>query len=149
MQLIATVVYVLPDYDELRKTFDGFVNSFYNGAIFTPIRSCQNVVRATREVEFTYVDIFNRAPTDEVLDEMKMFDLRPALPEEMLSFNYAYPEETMLYPIVALGAVATVRGLSFVAFMDGLYGKHNLRLGLVESVWEKRYRFLAAATDNT
>jgi hypothetical protein len=148
MRLIATVVYVLPDYDELRKTFDGYVNSFYNGATFTPIMSCKNVVRATRDVEFTYVDMFNRPSTDEVLDEMKMFGLRPALPEEMLSFNNAYPDEMMRYPIVALGSVAIVKGLSFSAFVDGIYGKRNFHLGVVESVWERRCRFLAVPIES-
>jgi hypothetical protein len=143
MRLIATVVYVLPDYDDLRRTLDGYVNSFYNGAIFTPIRVCQNVVRATRDVEFTYVDMFNRSSTDEVLDEMKMLDVRPALPEEMLSFNNAYPDEMMRYPIVALGSVAIVKGLSFSAFVDGISGKRNFHLGLIESAWERRCRFLA------
>ncbi len=143
MRLIATVVYVLPDYDELLKTFDGYVNSFYDGAIFTPIKACQNVVRAARDVEFTYVDMFYMSSTDEVLDEMKMLDVRPALPEEMLCFNNAYPDEMMRYPIVALGSVAIVKGLSFSGFIDGIYGKRNFHLGLVESVWERRCRFLA------
>ena len=146
-RLFATVVYVLPDYDELRRVFGGYVNPYYNGVVFTPIRSCRKVVRFRRKVEFVYVDMFNRSSTEEVLDEMSTIHARPALPEELLCFNREHPSEMLKYPIVAQGAVAIINDLSFVAFIDSVYGKRNFRLALVESPWEKRCRHLAVPID--
>lgn len=139
----APIVYVQPEFEELKRRFPAYVNPDYKGKRFDPIERCKAVSKENREVAFEYVHMDRDASTDEVLAEMDRKGLRPALYEELLGFAEKYPDEQRKYPIVALGSEANVGGGRNVAYLwlDG----DGRRLGLywVGFDWRGRYRFLA------
>lgn len=141
----AQVVYIQPEFEELKRRFPAYFNPNYKGKRFDPIERCKAVPMdiGDREVAFEYVHMDRNAFTDEVLAEMDRKWLRPALYEELLSFAEKYPDELRKDAIVALGSEARVSGLRFVAFLwcDG-FGRY-LDLRWVGSVWDGLCRFLA------
>jgi hypothetical protein len=139
----APIVYVQPEFEELKRRFPAFINLDYSGKRFDPIERCKAVSKENREVAFEYVHMDRDASTDEVLAEMDRKGLRPALYEELLGFALKYPDEQLKYPIVALGSGTSVRGLRYGAFLwygdDGRY----LDLRWIDYDWYAYYRFLA------
>jgi hypothetical protein len=139
----AKVVYAIPAMDELRRRFPAYVNPAYDGIVFQPIKVCENVSRETREVEFEYVDLDRSGGKDESLAAIDKRGLRPALPEELIAFNEAYPEEMTKFPIAALGSKTEVNSFtSCVAMMSGVSGRSVLGLGWYEDWWDAGCRFL-------
>lgn len=139
----AQVVYVQPEFEELKRRFPAYVNPDYKGKRFDPIERCKAVSKENREVALEYVYLVRNASTDEVLAVMDCLGLRPALYEELLGFAEKYPDEQRKYPIVALGSEAGVSGHRLVAYL--WHGDDGRGLGLhwVGDVWDGRYRFLA------
>jgi hypothetical protein len=139
----APVVYVQPEFEELKSRFPAYVNHDYNGKRFDPIERCKGVPKESRDVAFEYVHMGRKATTDEVLAEMDRKGLRPALYEELLGFAEKYPDEQRERPIVALGSEALVRGHRLVAYLwcDGL-GRYLHLYGIADG-WNDSCRFLA------
>jgi hypothetical protein len=139
----APIVYVQPEFEELKRRFPTYVHPDYKGKWFDPIVRCKGVSTENREVAFEYVHMNRDASTDEVLAEMDRKGLRPALYEELLGFAEKYPDEQRKYPIVALGSETGVHGIRCVAYLwRGDHGR-NLCLGWVDDDWDDRDRFLA------
>jgi len=144
---VARVVYAIPAMDELKRRFPGNVSQAYVGIAFRPIKVCEKVSRETREVEFEYVHMGRDASNDAVLAEMDKRGLRPALPEELFSFDAKYPEEMTKYMyIVALGSEAIVVDHRRVACLWG-GGSRGLSLSCVGVGWDEGCWFLAVRKD--
>ena len=110
-RFIADVVYVQPEFEDLKHQFPAFVNPFYNGNRFDPIERCKDVSKESRAVVFEYyVHMDNDALIDEVLVEMDRLGLRPALYEELLCFDLKYCNEKRERVIVALGSKSFTDG---------------------------------------
>lgn len=140
---MASVVYVQPEFDELKRRFPAYVNPDYNGKRFDPIERCKAVSKENREVAFEYVHMDRNASTDEVLAEMDRNGLQPALYEELLGFAEKYPDEQRKYPIVALGSGTGVSGRRCVAYLWRDDDGRRLCLDWIASDWSDCYRFLA------
>ncbi len=137
------IVYVQPEFEELKRRFPAYVNPDYKGRRFDPIERCKTVSKENREVTFEYVHMDRDASIDEVLAEMDRKGLRPALYEELLGFAEKCPDEQRKHPIIALGSVTGVSGLRHVAFLsDGGYGR-RLSLSWGSDGWGGHFRFLA------
>ena len=139
----ALVVYVQPEFEELKRRFPAYVNPEYKGKRFDPIERCKAVSKENREVAFEYVHMDRDASTDEVLAEMDRNGLRPALYEELLGFAEKYPDEQKKYPIVALGSEAGVDGVRRVAYLWDNDRGRLLGLPWLGRDWRGSYRFLA------
>ncbi|MFH1621226.1 MAG: hypothetical protein ABIB04_04030 [Patescibacteria group bacterium] len=139
----APIVYVQPEFEELKRRFPAYVNPDYKGKRFDPIERCKAVSKENREVAFEYVHLDRDASTDEVLAEMDRKGLRPALYEELLGFAEKYPDEQRKYPIVALGSEAYVDGDRYVACLWDDYDGRNLYLHWLDDGWDGIVRFLA------
>ena len=139
----APIVYVQPEFEELKRRFPAYVNPDYKGKRFDPIERCKAVSKESREVAFEYVHMDRNASTDEVLAEMGRKGLRPALYEELLGFAEKYPDEQRKYPIVALGSGTSVNGGRIVAFLWGVDNGRDLHLGWIDNGWSDGCRFLA------
>lgn len=146
---VALVVYVQPEFEELKRMFPAFVHPKYKNNRFDPIERCKNVPTfIDSHPAFEYVHLNRHASTDEVLAEMDSRRLRPALYEELLGFAERYPDEQWKYRIVALGSTACVSGDRAVAYLsndgDGCHGNgRGLDLGWVVCGWNEGFRFLA------
>lgn len=139
----APVVYVQPEYEELKRRFPAYVNPDYKGKRFDPIERCKAVSKENREVAFEYVHMDRDASTDEVLAEMDRKGLRPALYEELLGFAEKYPDEQRKFPIVALGSEAYVDGRRTLACLWHGGDERFLHLCWLDGDWFGNYRFLA------
>jgi hypothetical protein len=139
----APIVYVQPEFEELKRRFTGFVNLECKGKRFDPIERCEAVSKENREVAFEYVQIGRNATTDEVLTKMDRRGLRPALYEELLGFAEKYPDEQRKSCIVALGSVVSVRECSVAFIWDNDDDGRSLGFAPVFCEWNGRYRFLA------
>lgn len=143
------VVYVIPAMDELRRRFPAYVNPAFDGITFKPIKVCEGVSRETRKIEPKYVHLDYSASSEEVLAEIDKRGFRPCLPEELIAFGDAYPEEQQKFCIVALGSEANVGGGCRVAFLflwdDG--DGRSLGLDSVDGVWDDDCRFLVVRKD--
>lgn len=137
------VVYAIPAMGDLKRRFPAYVNPDFDGIAFTPIKVCEGVSRETREIEPEYVHLERYVSNDAALAEIDKRGLRPCLPEELIAFGDAYPEEQRKFPIVALGSGASVRGDRSVAYLWDVNGGRRLSLGSVDGVWRDDYRFLA------
>jgi hypothetical protein len=141
----APVVYVQPEYEELKRRFHGYVDPSYEGKHFDPIERCKAVwdesrgLPAGRQVAFEYVHMDHDALIDEVLAEMDRKCLRPALYEELLSFAEKYPDEQRKLVIYGLGSELHVLGGSYVACLWGTVFCNTRRLSLH---W-RAYRYFA------
>lgn len=139
----APIVYVQPEFEELKRLFPAYVDLEYKGKRFDPIERCKAVSKENREVSFEYVHQARGASLDDVLAEMDRKDLRPALYEELLGFAKKYPDEQGKFPIVALGSEIDVDGRrDFACLWKGAQGR-NLRLGWFDEGWLIDCRFLA------
>ena len=138
----APVVYVQPEFEELKRRFPAYVNLDYKGKHFDPIERCKAVSREGRKVAFECVHMDRDASTDEVLAEMDRLGLRPALYEELLGFAKKYPNEQRKYSIVALGSGTDVRGGPGVACLWGDGDGRGLGLRWLGHGWLGHYRFL-------
>lgn len=144
----APVVYVQPEFEELKRRFPGYVNNNIQGKHFDPIERCKDVSKENREVAFEYVGMYRDASTDEILAEMDRKGLRPALYEELLGLgsDEKYPDERWELPIVALGSETGEGGRRGVAYL-GSDGDGNGLVGLclhwIVNDWHGHVRFLA------
>lgn len=141
----APIVYLQPEFEELKRRFPAYVNSGYKGKRSDPIGRCKGISKENREVAFEYIHMDRKASTDEVLAEMDRKGLRPALYEELLGFAEKYPDEQRKFPIVALGSKTRVGGDRGVAFLCGFGDGRSLDLHWLGlgSDWRSDYRFLA------
>lgn len=137
------VVYAIPAMGELKRRFPAFVNPAFDDITFVPIKVCEGVSLETREIEPEYVQIGRDVSNDAALAEIDKRGLRPCLPEELIVFGDAYPEEQRKFPIVALGSEASVCGDRYVAYLwHDDYGRH-LSLYWVDGGWGGDYQCLA------
>lgn len=143
--LTAPVVYVQPEFEELKHWFQAFVHPVYKDNRFDPIWRCKAVSRENREVVFEYVYMGHVAFTDEVLAKMDCMGLRPALYEELLGFAKKYSDKQYKHPfIVALGSGVNMRGNCEVACLcSGIGSNRALNLCYFENAWHDCYWFLA------
>jgi hypothetical protein len=136
--------YEIPPFCEVLQTLFISIASPFQGKIeFAPIPACAAVVRTPRRLKCLYVKLGHPASTREVLKELERQGLRPALPEELISFHKAYRDEARTGPIVALGATT---GSSFrprVAVLDLDALGRRLDLTWVGTLWGREHRFLA------
>lgn len=141
----APIVYVQPEFEELKRRFPAYVNPDYKGKRFDPIERCKAVPTSVGncEVAFEYVHMDRDASTDAVLAEMDRKGLRPALYEELLGFAEKYPDEQRKYPIVALGSETSVYGRRRVAYLWHDADARHLYLDWIDRVWRDDDRFLA------
>ena len=139
----AHIVYVQPEFEELRHRFPGCVDPRYKSHRLDPIERYKSVSTESREVTFEYIYMKRDVSTDEVFAEMDCKSLRPALYEELLGFALKYPDEQREFPIVALGSEVRLRAGCHVAYLwyDG-DGRH-LRMFCLDRDWYVIYRFLA------
>ena len=142
----APIVYVQPEFEELRRRFPAYVHLDYRGRRLDPIERCKGVSIESHEVAFEYVQIDDGAETYEVLRKMDRHGLRPALYEELLGFALKHPHEQRKYQIIALGSEVCVdddRHVAYLYFNDkGL----SLDLCWIEVGWCRKDRFLAVRT---
>lgn len=114
----APVTYVQPDFEELKRRFQGHVNPGYGHdgrSWFDPSDRYEYVSRENREVAFEYVHMgINHTSFGDVIKEMQKRGLRPALYEELLCFAEKYPDEQRKYPIVALGSKVCMAGCCII-----------------------------------
>lgn len=140
----APIVYVQPEFEELKRRFPAYVDPDYMGKRFDPIKRCKVVSKENRDVDFEYVHNMDKyASTNEVLAEMDRKRLRPALYEELLGFAEKYPDEQRKYPIVALGSESCVRSGRSVACLWSVGDKRGLSLLWLGFGWLDHCRFLA------
>jgi len=139
----ASILYVQPEFEELKRRFPAYVNPDYKGKRFDPIERCKDVSKESREVAFEYVHMNSTSSIDEVLAEMDRKYLRPALYEELLGFAEKYPDEQRKYPIVALGSETDVGGDRRVAYLWRAGHGRSLGLNWIDGAWGGLYRFLA------
>lgn len=140
---LVPVLYVQPEFEELKRRFPSYVNPDYKGRRLDPIERCKAVSEENREVAFEYVLLDRDASTDEVLAEIDRKGLRPALYEELLGFAEKYPDEQWKYPIVALGSETLVHGYRNVAYLWHDDDGRSLYLSWIDDDWNVLYRFLA------
>jgi len=140
---VVRVVYVIPARDELMRLLPGYVNRAYDGITFEPIRVCEWIDRRTREISFEVVHMGRATTKHEVLDEMDRRNLRPAMPEELIAFGVAHPEEVTKHPILALGSETYAPGDYAVACLSVAFGGLYLHLDWVRHGWDDQKRFLA------
>lgn len=108
------VTYVQPTYEEMQRRFVNvaralFVSGWGEKKEF--ITDCDDVSKEAREITFEYVHIDlpymdeDRYLWPEMVEaEMTLRGLRPALYEELLSFDMQYPDERIRHGIYALGS---------------------------------------------
>jgi len=136
------VVYAIPLMGDLNRRFPSRVSPAYDGAVFKPIKACEEISRETREIEFEYVVLDRIVSHGEVLAEIDSRGFRPVLPEELISFAEKYPDEQWKYPIVALGSEASVNGGYRVACLWRDGNRRCLDLPWIGGRWRIGCRFL-------
>ncbi len=146
-------VYVQPEFEELERRFPNYLNSGYKtitkpGRItrdrdrkLVPIECCKNVSMKNREILLEYVHIDDGASFHEVLGLLSNKRVRPALYEELMSFDKAYPDERLEHRILALGSI-TRSSEAPVLCKEGL----GLQLYATNNMYgfNGSYRFLVA-----
>jgi len=146
------VVYVQPEFVELECRFPNYLNSGYKTITkpgretrnqdrrLVPIEFCKNVSTKNREILFEYVRINDLDSFSEVMGLMFYNKVRPALYEELMSFDKAYPDERLKHRILALGSITRFSEAPFLC-------KEGLGLQLYDTCdnhgFNGSYRFLA------
>ncbi|MDO8617559.1 MAG: hypothetical protein Q7N87_01545 [Candidatus Uhrbacteria bacterium] len=138
----ARVVYKIPTMEELSRLFPAKVHPLLVYGTFNPIKVCKNVSRETREVGFEYVYLGREASFEDVIFEIEVRGLRPALIEELIAFAARYPEEYRQRPTIALGSIAEMSDYHWYWFiLQDEVGK-KLSVSNIEDNFRPSARFL-------
>lgn len=101
----AKVVFKQPAYKKLQTRFF-MVKVTCDKGNFQPAFGDLMISRETRTIAFQYLQVHRETTTNAVLTEMRRErGLRPAMYEELLAFDEAFPEELTKHQIIALGSV--------------------------------------------
>lgn len=140
----ATVVYIQPEYDDLKRRFPADAHEF-KGLKFEMVARDRIL---SKSVRFEFVQMPPGATTDAVLCEMELRGLRPATFEELLGFAAKYPEEQRRNKIVAIGSTVIIDGQRNVPYLWYIHRRGRcLRLDLLANIWNGNFVFLAVRKD--
>ncbi|MDP3901700.1 MAG: hypothetical protein Q8Q37_01845 [bacterium] len=146
-ELVSQIFSVIVDYSStlcamIEAGSYNWVSLDINDKNFPSPKITSDLPQATINLEL--IRFNKRMSSEQVMDELKKQNLRPATLPELLAFGAKFPEKQRKYPLVALGSVwQNLYGRRRVPILYGDDDERALDLDDWDGDWDGRYRFLA------